>query len=119
MKIYTLILSGLISISTFSQSTLTGKWFANSSFEPQQIEFKSDKTVLISTHLIDGTISVTEGYYHYEEGNDLLVIITWHNNQACTNKFRYKSSEENMTLSQFYPINEEGDYYKGQSLADL
>lgn len=119
MKNYILLFTVLFSLNGISQASLTGKWFAESSSEPQLIEFKSDNTVLISTHLVDGTIKITKGHYHYEAGSDLLVIITWHNDQASTNKFRFKNTEENMTLSQFYPINEEGDYYRSQSLADL
>ena len=119
MKIFTFILSGILSLSAFSQTTLNGKWFAESSSEPQQLEFKSDNTVIISTHLVDGSISTTEGHYYYEDNSDLLVIITWHNDQACTNKYRFKGTDENMTLTQFYPLNEEGDYYRSQSLANL
>lgn len=119
MKNLAILIIGLLSFSAFSQSTLTGKWYADSSSEPQQIEFNNDNTVTISTHQIDGTMNITTGHYYYEDGSDLLVIITWHNNQARTNKYTFSKTDENLTLSQFYPLNEEGNYYKGQSMAGL
>lgn len=119
MKTISTILLALATISITAQEKLEGVWFEGNNETTQTLKFRDDGIVII--HEIDENdqVTISEGHYYYEPGSDLLVIIKWFGDQASTTKYRFKSTDQNLILSQFYP-NESSRYFdRGPQLADL
>lgn len=119
MKTISTILLAIATISISAQETLEGVWFEANNETSQTLKFRDDGIVII--HQVDENdqVSISEGHYYYEAGSDLLVIIKWHGDQASTVKYHFISTDENLTLSQFYPVQSSQFFDRGPKLADL
>lgn len=123
MKTFAFFSALLISSISFSQSTLSGAWFASDSDlnTPLGFDFQTDGGLKI--YKVDPNsnevYSVITGSYYYEDGSDLLVTITWFGNEAKTSTYTYEFDNGNLVLKQTYPENINMIYERESNVADL
>ena len=113
----------LISSLSFSQSTLSGAWFASDSDvdTPLGFDFQTDgdlKMYKVDPNS-DEVYSVITGSYYYEDGSNLLVTITWFGTEAKTSKYTYEFENGNLVLKQTYPENINMVYERESNVAGL
>lgn len=119
MKTISTILLAIATVTITAQENLEGVWFEGDNETSQTLKFRDDGVVII--HEVDqlNHTTISEGHYYYEAGSDLLVIIRWHGDQASTTKYHFNATDENLELSQFYPIESSRFFDRGPRLADL
>jgi len=90
-----------------AQTNLSGVWVASECDTdcPKIIEFsKNGRFVMFETaEDMEMNVKTVEGNYYYESDKDLLVIITWYDEEAKTSRYKFKVENSILTLNQIYP----------------
>lgn len=109
---------------SFSQTdNFTGSWFLpdQNSETPLGYEFKDDGTLLMFDVDLDAeqAYNLVEGTYYFEEGSDLLVILTWEESAVITSKFHYSLKNGKLHLTETYPKNLSMVFERDWDIANL
>jgi hypothetical protein len=126
MKTLTLIAGIILSQLTLAQSKdLTGMWISNESNEdmPIGIEFQADGNLNVyemkEENNTSQVYSILDGNYYYEDGSDILVIITWYGDQAKTSIYNYSFENDELIISPRDTENSTLNYSREDNLANL
>jgi hypothetical protein len=125
MKTLAIISAFILTQITLAQSIdLTGMWVSNESTEdmPIGIEFQSDGNLNVyemKQSENSQIYSILDGNYYYEDGNDLLVIITWYGDQAKTSLYSYRIENDHLIISPKSSDENSLQYSREDNLANL
>lgn len=97
----------LLSFFTYAQEQINGTWLLPDQNDetPVGIDFKEDgEFAMFNTHQSPMiAYSVVNGYYHFEEGTNTLVTITWEGDEIVTSRYELKFQNNHMILTGTYP----------------
>ncbi|MEZ4922998.1 MAG: hypothetical protein R2780_07510 [Crocinitomicaceae bacterium] len=124
MKTLVTITSFFFAALSFSQTNLSGAWFAPDSDNdtPLGYNFKTNGELQVFEVKpeSDEVYKVIPGNYYYEDGSNLLVTITWYGDQAKTTKYNFSfDNNGKLVLEQTYPVTNRITYEREGNLADL
>lgn len=109
MKVSAIFTFVLLSLFTYSQEEISGTWLLPDQNDetPVGIDFKDDGEFAMFNTSDSPWVaySVVNGFYHFEEGTNTLVTITWEGDQIVTSRYKLKFQDNHMVLTGTYPTN--------------
>ena len=108
MKATAIIFTLFFSITSNAQIDLSGQWFALDANESTPLGFnfkpKGELDIYEFNRNSDDAYTRLDGHYYYEDGNDILVTITWYNEAAKTTEYTFEINPKGeLLLNQTYP----------------